>query len=178
MSREGTTVEAATREWVNEFNVVPREVLVKLMELNPDEVHEITPPVRGDRVYVFSGEREDRHGSIVSYDEKADEYVIKLDSGEEVKVDESGFEVERDSYLPMWGSLWTFGDSADDYWLEELEGLRAMAECGLRIYEQDDYGYLFGVDGCGYSFLHEHFIPLYRARGLKWHDPETEKEEK
>lgn len=26
--------------------------------------------------------------------------------------------------------------------------------------------------GAGYSFYTEHWIPLYKARGLKWHDKE------
>ena len=30
------------------------------------------------------------------------------------------FEVQRYDSLPMWGTMWQFGDSADDYWLEEL----------------------------------------------------------
>ena len=79
---------------------------------------------------------------------------------------------ERDEdagYLPMWGTMWSFGDSADDYWLEKGDGLELMAECGFRIYEQEDFGYLFGIDGAGYSFMDEHWIPLYKARGLHWH---------
>ena len=26
------------------------------------------------------------------------------------------------------------------------------------------------MDGCGYDFYLEHWVPLYKARGLKWHD--------
>lgn len=74
--------------------------------------------------------------------------------------------------LPMWGTMWSFGDSADDSWLEEEDGLELMAECGFRIYEQEDFGYLFGIDGAGYSFMDEHWIPLYKARGLRWHREE------
>ena len=44
-----------------------------------------------------------------------------------------------------------------------------MADCGFRIYEQEDYGYIFGIDGAGYDFYEAHWIPLYKARGLKWH---------
>lgn len=82
---------------------------------------------------------------------------------------------ERDEdarYLPMWSTMWSFGNSADDYWLEEENGLELMAECGFRIYEQEDFGYLFGLDGAGYSFMDEHWIPLYKARGLRWHEKE------
>ena len=68
------------------------------------------------------------------------------------------------------------GDSADDYWMEELDGIKVMSDCGFRIYESDDWGYFFGIDGCGYDFYEAHWIPAYRKRGLQWHDPETEVE--
>lgn len=45
-----------------------------------------------------------------------------------------------------------------------------MADCGFRIYESDDFGgYIFGIDGAGYDFYDAHWIPLYKARGLRWH---------
>lgn len=47
-----------------------------------------------------------------------------------------------------------------------------MADCGFRIYEQEDLGYVFGIDGAGYDFYSEHWIPLYKARGLHWHKEE------
>lgn len=121
-----STIREATAAWVNGFNAVPVAVVEKLMQLDPDDVQEITP---GDR------------------DEDA-------------------------SYLPMWGTMWSFGNFTDVFWLEEEGGLELMAECGFRIYEQEDFGYLFGIDGAGYSFLHEHWIPLYKARGLRWHREE------
>ena len=120
------TIREAAAAWVDSFNAVPTAVVEKLMQLNPDDVREITPSRR---------------------DEDAD-------------------------HLPMWSTMWSFGSSADDYWLEEEDGLELMAECGFRIYEQEDFGYLFGIDGAGYSFMEEHWIPLYKARGLRWHREE------
>lgn len=82
---------------------------------------------------------------------------------------------EQESYytglLPMWGMMWSFGDSCDDHWLEELNGIEIMSKCGFRIYEHDEFGYFFGIDGAGYDFYTEHWIPLYKKRGLQWHDP-------
>ncbi len=99
------------------------------------------------------------------------EKLIRFDP-DEVREITPGERDEDADYLPMWGTMWSFGDSADDYWLEKGGGLELMAECGFRIYEQEDFGYLFGIDGAGYSFLHEHWIPLYKARGLRWHREE------
>ncbi len=99
------------------------------------------------------------------------EKLIRLDP-DEVREITPGRRDEDADYLPMWGTMWSFGDSEDDYWLEEEDGLELMAECGFRIYEQEDFGYLFGIDGAGYSFMDEHWIPLYKARGLQWHREE------
>ena len=30
-------------------------------------------------------------------------------------------EVEYDDNLPMWGMMWSFGDSCDDWWLSDGE---------------------------------------------------------
>ena len=79
---------------------------------------------------------------------------------------------EVESFLPMWGTMWSFGDIMDNYWLEEKGGLEAMARCGFRVYTQEDFGYIFGIDGAGYDFYEDHWIPLYKERGLHWHTEE------
>lgn len=79
---------------------------------------------------------------------------------------------EPDGVLPMWGTMWSFGDNCDDWWLEEKNGIEIMSKCGFRIYHHEEFGYFFGIDGCGYSFVDEHWIPLYKARGLHWHKEE------
>lgn len=101
-------------------------------------------------------------------------YVIERDCGEIIEARDGEFEVEYDCMLPMWRWMWSFDDSADDYWLEELDGIRIMSECGFRIYEHEEFGYFFGIDGCGYDFYEAHWIPLYKARGLQWHDEVAE----
>ncbi len=72
--------------------------------------------------------------------------------------------------LPMWGTMWSFEDKADDYWLEEKGGLKLMSQCGFRIYRSEEFGCFFGIDGAGYDFYDAHWTPLYEARGMKWHD--------
>ena len=71
--------------------------------------------------------------------------------------------------LPVWGTMWQFSDSIDTEWLAGRGGLKAMTDCGFRIFENDEFGYFFGIDGAGYDFYAEHWIPLYKARGLQWH---------
>ena len=39
----------------------------------------------------------------------------------------------------------------------------------VSTYESEDYQYIFGINGAGYDFYEQHWIPLYDARGLHWH---------
>lgn len=72
------------------------------------------------------------------------------------------------SFLPIWGTMWTFGDSVDEWWAEE--NIDIMRANGFRVYknEEDDELY-FGIDGAGYDFYEAHWVPLYKASGLQWH---------
>ncbi|WP_461199331.1 hypothetical protein [Enterococcus sp. N249-2] len=77
---------------------------------------------------------------------------------------------EYEEFFPMWGTLFEMSDSTDIYWLEE--NLDKIAECGVKIYSYDDgenQMYLLGIDGAGYDFYENHWVPLYEKRGLKWH---------
>ena len=172
MIKQGTTINDAAHEWVKEFNAFPHSMIAKLMECDIDSWHELTNKRSGDRVYCYDY---NKYGEVDCYNEETEEYTVELDNGEIVQVAENDMEREDYDGLPMWGTLWQFGDSADDWWLEE-EGIRIMSECGFRVYEHDEWGYFFGIDGAGYDFYEAHWIPLYKARGLKWHDEAAEKE--
>ena len=175
------TKEEATREWVKEFNAFP-ESMIEIIASHTEDFTEVTLPSVGDRVYHYdTGD----YGEIVAIQHSPDEeisddykdccsdtdtYDIELDNGDTLyrqSIDD--FEVDRYEVFPMWGTMWQFNDSCDDYWLEECNGLQAMSECGFRIYHSDEFGYFFGINGCGYDFYEAHWIPLYEARGLKWH---------
>lgn len=171
MRRKNMTVRDAAEEWVNEFNAIQTDMIDELMQNNPEDWCEITVPSVGDRVYVYD---ESASGEVVKCSE--DKYVVRLDpNGKEVAYGEDDFEIEYETRLPMWGTMWSFGDSADEWWVNESNGIKALSRCGFRIYKSDKYGIFFGIDGAGYSFYEEHWIPLYKERGLQWHDPETEK---
>lgn len=164
------TIKDAVYAWVKEFNAIPYSVVEKLWQVSDYcDINEITPISRGDGVYIFAGEYRGEYGTVEAYDGETEMYVVNLDNGETAQVEESEMEVNRDSGLPMWGTMWAFGDSADDYWLDECDGLQKMADCGFRVYESEDYGHIFGIDGAGYDFYEAHWVPLYKARGLKWH---------
>lgn len=174
MRKQGMTINEAAHEWVREFNAIQWDIINKLMSFEPDEWHEVTTKSVGDRVYCYeNGE----YGYIAAYDEETEMYTVELDNNKEIQVAEDDMEADNYSTLPMWGTMWSFGDSADDWWLEEGEGIHIMSQCGFRIYEHEEFGYFFGIDGAGYDFYESHWIPLYKARGLRWHDESAEMEE-
>lgn len=174
------SIREATEVWVTcYFDAIQTGILQELNQYDPlnpfDPVRfrEVTVPTAGDRVIVCAtGES----GEIDDYDEETEVYRVFLDFRQEMiqlKADE--FEIECEDYFPMWGTMWSFRDRLDEYWLEERGGIRAMSQCGFRIYKHVDYGYFFGIDGAGYNFYEAHWIPLYKARGLHWHKEEEEK---
>lgn len=170
------TIKEACQLWVErDMNQVPMSVVEKLIQVSDySDITEITPPAEYDHISIFSGDYAGEDGEIVRC-VGDDEYIVELDSSkypDPVTVFEDEFEVQRDDGLPMWGTMWEFKDICDQQWLEN--NLQAVANCGFRIYESEDYGYLIGIDGAGYDFYEAHFCPLYKARGLHWHEENEE----
>ena len=97
------------------------------------------------------------------------EKLITLEPNSWYEITPNIEESETD-FLPMWGWIWQMTDICDTDWLEN--NLEEVAECGFRIYESDEFGLFIGIDGAGYDFYKEHWIPLYKARGLQWHKTE------
>lgn len=129
MLREIITKSDAAHEWVREFNAIDSGIIAKLMSMDIDDWQEVTTPRVCDRVYCFDSET---YGEVVDIDNN--DYTINLDDGTEITLSISDFEVERDSLLPMWGTMWSFGNGLDDKWLSDYDGIKLMSECGFRIF--------------------------------------------
>ena len=163
------TINEAAHEWIKEFNAIPQDMIAFLMRYDPSSWNEVTAKSRGDRVYCYDY---NEYGEIVLCDPETELYSVELDNGKEVTVLEEDMEIDHYGTLPMWGTMWSFGDSCDEWWLSNGNGIDMMSACGFRIYEHDEWGYFFGIDGAGYDFYEAHWIPLYKVRGLRWHDEE------
>ena len=159
--KNNLTEREAAEKWVNEFNAIESSLLEVIMKHDFDLLKEITPLTIGDYVYTHLAYVD---GEIEDIDYSNEQVVIEgnIFSFEDVYR-------EDQNTLPMWGTLWTFGSQFDEDWARG--NLEVMAGCGFRIYEIDE-GIIFGIDGAGYSFYDEHWIPLYKARGLQWHETE------
>lgn len=77
---------------------------------------------------------------------------------------------EQDLYyndLPMWGTMWTLHELDADWIKDNIDQVR---KCGIEVYESDELGVFIGINGAGYDFYEAHWLPLYEARGLRWHE--------
>lgn len=172
--RKGVTIKEAAEMWVREMNAIPQGMIQKLMTIEDGDITEVTEPAIGDRVYCFQPITS--HYGVIDDIYEDGRYHLRMHDGSWTDAERDDFEVERDDILPMWGTMWAFGDSCDDYWLEEDGGIKIMSECGFRIYRSDEFGYIFGIDAAGFDFYEAFWIPLYKARGLRWHDPAAEQQ--
>jgi len=171
------TVREAAEEWVRELDAIQQGMIEELMCVDPDDWSEVTVPAPGDTVYLYGLPLalENRYGKIQGYDNERERYAVRLTDGRLIFIGMDGFEVQRDEDPPMWGTMWSFRSVFDDLWLESDDGIWKMSECGFRIYKSEKFGFFFGIDGAGYDFYECHWLPLYKARGLRWHDMEIEK---
>ena len=169
------TIKEKAQRWVAEMNAFPQEMIETLMKVDIDSWHEVTKPVCKDVVFVnvlpdkdelrnkCSGEGSG--GEIIKILDNRN-YIIKLLDETTIIVPQENFELERMDFLPMWGTMWSFNNFLDVTWIKTEEGQRVMSECGFRIYQHDDWDFFYGIDGAGYDFYTEHWIPLYKKRGL------------
>lgn len=70
-------------------------------------------------------------------------------------------------YPVAYSTMWTFDTSLDDDWA--LQHLEELYEIGVIVYESEHLGIVFGIDGTGYDFNKEHWVPMYDLRKLNWH---------
>lgn len=156
----------AVRTWVDGFNAVNSSLIERAFANRIEEWLELTPIVPGDSVYykndcveVLDVNHED---DLITLD------LIDNDTNENIIVQKYEVEDIFDSWLPMWGTLWTFSCNLDEEWAKENPSL--LSKCGFRIFEDQETGEIYlGIDGAGYNFYDAHWIPLYEARGLQWH---------
>jgi hypothetical protein len=157
MLKEGMTKLEACKVWVKEFNAIPQQLIQKAY-----------PNLEEDGLNILVTEKVCANCDSTEYTAEGGENEGDEDILTCMNCGENDFIEKYD--LPMWGTMWTFGESLDDDWARE--NLETMRDCGFWVYESDELGILFGIDGAGYDFYEQHWLPLYNARGLQWHDKE------
>lgn len=168
------TIREATESWVHGMEFIHLGLIKDAVRGREEAWHELTPLTIGESVYCsnainLKGEICDGYGEIVKIS-KENVVVRMADTDEDALADKNYVYDEEREEFPMWYIMFQPRESIDEEWISQ--NLQAVADCGFRIYEHDDYGIYLGIDGCGYDFYSEHWIPLYKARGLQWHDEE------
>ena len=139
-------------QWANTLNTVERDLIENSVKNNIDDWFELTKPSAGQFDYFTNN-------TIESIDTYNGSYTVEDD---EEKYDLDDVEVEHDSFLPMWGAMWTFNNSYEEDWARNH--LYEFSEMGFRVYKYKPTGTLyFGIDGAGYNFYEAHWSPLYNA---------------
>jgi len=142
----------ACRLWVKrDFSMIPTALLERAYGGNFYEDIEILAPTLDD----FRREFRERNKCQHSCDECPDEECVDAYEDEVPKI-------------PMWGWVFVPNDPSDQRWIRSHA--KEVAKCGFIVYETSEIGVYLGINGAGYDFFEHHWLPLYRARGLKWHD--------
>lgn len=161
---KGMTIKEATQHWVRGLNAIPQQFIVTALGDNLwDTFTECTPDIQ---VCSYCGE------------EASEDYIERKEEDSMAQCEHCAsdadviefyeYQSNNSDYLPMWGTMWTLGDSFDEDWF--ANNLETAYRLGFRVYEHEDLGIVIGIDGAGYDFYEEHWIPLYKALGLRWHD--------
>lgn len=165
MTDKERKIKEAAEKWVREFNSIEYTLVEESMNNDIDDWFELTRSVIIEGDYVTYLEDYNQYKVI----EVRENTVIIDYEVENIEIDKEQAMCEPDTMLPMWGTLWTFGEGLDEDWCRD--NLDIMKQCGFRVYEYQKTGTLyFGIDGAGYDFYEQHWIPLYKERGLKWHE--------
>lgn len=151
------TINEAAKSWVRScINEIPTD-LVKCFRY---QLKEVTIPLKEDEVNIWV-DGKTVHGYITDIENG----VYTVESNDETKYEceiKDIKEVIYDDKLPIYGIMFSFKDSLNDEWLDD--NIQVMSECGFRIFKHSEHGYFFGIDGAGYNFDDEHWLPLYKIR--------------
>jgi len=158
----------ACRSWVDSFNNIPGALLERAY--GPE----------GDALNLLAGGRRDSDCCGVEAEErpwpktKAEEEDETL--GERVylcsecdKACKWSWGGAVYAWPAGWGTLFNPKDSSDEDWVKR-NAEQIADKCGFLVYECDEVGLILGIDGGGYDFYEQHWLPLYRLRGLEWHE--------
>ncbi|NUJ17419.1 hypothetical protein FKN04_12620 [Bacillus glycinifermentans] len=140
------TIREAAQKWYGEFNEIPQSLIDKAY-----------PTSEGFEILVTEKECGYCGSEDIHKNKDNELYCGSCNSND----------IYNKCEFPIWETMWTFKHEYDEVWAKK--NLDKMKECGFWVYESKELGLFFGIDGGGYDFYDSHWIPLYKARGLKYH---------
>ena len=141
-------VWAATKKWVSELNAIPLSLIKRAY--CPEDL-----PLEDSNIKMLVSDYTctECGGTIDYVNVHGHAYDGYCDyCGEQQKISPM-------NDFPIWGTLWMFNNPVDEAWA--YDNLDVMKKCGFWVYESDELGLFFGIDGAGYDFYERHWIPLY-----------------
>lgn len=168
MTKEITIKQATERMVDCDLNAIP-QVLIEKAYFENDNIESfrnVTPLYDGQQVTY-----DNEVYTIFKTEEYEENVILTKDGVQMVDVDQYDIEeYDNRPFLPMWSTMWQTSIMLS-HWIEN--NMKLVASLGFQIYECDDLdGLILGIDGAGYDFYTKHWIPLYNAQGLKWHNKE------
>lgn len=167
------TLKEAAGRWMDQFEFVPASVIEKMARAD-----EAMTYYDSDSLRLIASPRIECTGCAATYEgERTLEELHELDQagcGEACPLCEcnAGDEWTRggpvNAFPCAWATLFAPRERLDQEWM--LEHAEQVAQLGLFVFESEDFGCLLGIDGAGFDFYEAFWIPLYRLRGLKWHE--------
>ena len=169
------SVREATEEWIREFSYVPGSVIEKLIQYD-----ESVSWYDSDAFRLVASPLVECMGCDGHY-----EGDLSLEELHAVDEDGKGIPCEHCQYnsgdewrmarpqyaFPCgWGTLFAPKDNCDILWFREHA--EEVAALGIFVFESEDWEIMLGIDGGGFNFYEAYWVPLYRLRGLRWHDHE------
>lgn len=157
--------EYAMQRFKDKLNRVPREIFKMLY--NNEQINEVTQFSVGNRVYGIQG---NFYGIIVS-DKVLDDNGNKLEGYFIVETDEDCLTVTSDELRHIFEEslpMWAFKNNADNNWIKN-DGIEKMSKLGFRIYENESYSYIFGIENYEQESLSKYWESLYNIMGLTLH---------
>ena len=148
MGSEDWKIRAACRYWIKTcFSAIPTSLLEKAYGEWLDDIRILAPTPE-------------------QYTE-----TCRDDCDKNISCDECGYECyyEEIPTIPMWSWVFVPDEYIDEVWIKE-HAKEIWSKCGIIVYETDELGVYLGINGAGYNFYEAHWIPLYKLRGLKWHE--------
>jgi hypothetical protein len=171
MARFKTELEAV-KAWVNEWNAIPQSLLEKAYR-DEERYEEVVLLAGGTRV-CFECDEELRRPTPAECEEHGldDSCWFCENCGEPIAVNWRG---SQEAWPAMWGTVFQPDERIDREWM--IANADEIADkCGIHVFECDELECFLAIDGAGYDFYAEHWAPLYRLRGLQWHEKQ-EKED-
>lgn len=178
------TKEEAVRLFVErDFNNIPLSLVERaysdmyekiLQPVQPEpsdyELEDDTEP----EFYIDEPERQDFNSdeeyqqAVSDYNDDYEEHEEKHKRWEEYQSAYQEWEQKCEDYYPMWGTLF---ECNDGYIAERImENLKKVQDVGFIVLDGfDELNVCLGVGGAGYSFIDQHWTPLYDLLGLHWH---------